>query len=84
VDVLGVGRFRNGAIHVCARLDQLALTPVPFCQHLGGGRAAQNARVNQAGESHAGDVAARAEDAFEIPNGLGSGDGISTCIDTCT
>ena len=80
VDVFWVGWLCDGAVHVCACFDQLAFAPVPLGQHLCRGRTAQNARVNQAGESHAGDVTARTKDAFEIPNGLGSGDSVSISV----
>lgn len=50
--------------------DQLGLAPVPRRQHLGRRGAAQDARVDQAGELDVRDVARGAEDAFKVPDGF--------------
>ena len=57
-------------VGVGAFLDEGALASVPLGEQLGRGRAAQDARVDKAGEADAGDVPRGAEDAFKIPDGL--------------
>lgn len=63
-----------GFCHDLARVggDQLPFALVPFRQDFRGGRAAQNARMDQACEAHTGDVARGAEDTFEIPDCFGA------------
>lgn len=68
----GLGRERDDAVQLVG-CDELALAPVPRLQDLGGRRAAEDARVDEAGELDARDVAGRAVDALEVPDGLGSG-----------
>lgn len=62
--VLWLGRQRDVAVHVAARRDEFCLALVPRLEDFGGGRAAQDAWVDEAGEAHAGDVAGGAEDAY--------------------
>lgn len=57
-------------VGVRALLNQGALAPVPLGEQLGRGGTAEDARVNEAGEADAGDVARGAEDAFKVPDGL--------------
>lgn len=78
VRVERLGRLGNDAVRGQVRRgDQFGLAPVPLGQDLGRRRAAQDARVDEAGEFDAGDVTGRAVDAFEIPDCLGSGGSVS-------
>lgn len=54
------------------RRDEFSFALVPFGEDLRGRRTTQNARVDEAGETDARDVAGRAEYTFEIPNGFGT------------
>lgn len=54
-----------------ARRNQVALAAVPLGQDLGGRSAAENSRVDQAGEADARDVSASAVDAVKVPDGFG-------------
>ncbi len=73
VHVGRVGRLGDNLARVrCgARRDEVALSAVPFSQHFWRRRTAQNTWVDQAGEAHAGDVAAGTVYAVKVPNGLG-------------
>lgn len=70
-------RQRNVPLSQWIRGNQLALAAVPFRQHLGRWRAAQDAGVDEAGELDVRDVPAGAVDAFEVPDGFGSAGGVS-------
>lgn len=54
---------RHGRDRVRVRGDELALALVPRREELRGGRGADETRVRDAGEAHAGDVAGRGVDA---------------------
>ena len=53
--------------------DELSFALVPLGEDFGAGCAAEDTRVDEAGEADARDVAGGAKDAFEVPNGFGSG-----------
>lgn len=53
--------------------DEVSFAFVPGGEDFGRGGAAENARVDEAAELDAGDVARCAENAFKVPDGLGSG-----------
>lgn len=74
VDIDRLGRLGDITIHVAASGDELAFAFVPEFEHFLGRSAAENAWVNEAGESNARDVARTAVYAFEVPDrfcGLG-------------
>ncbi len=60
--------------------DQLALARVPRVEDLGGGRAAENAWVDEPGELDVWDVPAGAVDAFKVPDGFGTGGVLTACF----
>jgi len=68
VDVLRIGRFGNGSAEMGVRGDELGFTRVPGVENFCAGCAAEDTRVDKACEADAGDVAAGAEDAFEVPD----------------
>ena len=68
--VLRIRRLSDGAVEVCMRGDELGFALVPRIENFGGGRAAQDARVDEPSEADAGDVARRAEYALEVPDGF--------------
>ena len=70
VHVGGVGGLCYIAVHVCALGDELVLAAVPFGEDFGGGSAAEDTRVDEAGEADVWDMSGRAEYAFEIPDGF--------------
>jgi hypothetical protein len=76
--ILRVRRLRNDAVEVRVRSNELALALVPCLEDLGGGRAAEDAGVDEACEADAGDVARRTEDAFKVPDGFCAGVGVSS------
>lgn len=71
VHVDGLRQMSHLAVGKLVSSHQLALALVPRGQHLGRGRATDDARVDQAGELDAGDVARGGVDAFEVPDGFG-------------
>ena len=72
VDVGRVRGLGHDTVERASR-DQFLFPLVPCCQHFMRRRAAQDARVDQAGESDVRNVTRGAEDAFEIPDGFGTG-----------
>lgn len=66
--------LRDVAVQPGIRRDQLRLAAVPLGQDLGGGRASQDARVDEAGEAHVRDMSRGAEDALKVPDGFGAVD----------
>jgi hypothetical protein len=58
---------------VATLADKLCFTIVPNLEDFMAGSAAKNARVDQTSEFDAWDVAGGAVDAFEVPDGFGSG-----------
>lgn len=74
VDGLRLGWFGNVPVEVGVGGDELGFAGVPSFEDGGGRCAAQDARVNEAGEADAGDVAGGAVYAFEVPNCLCSGE----------
>ena len=70
---LGVGQLGDDAVHVRAGVDEGLFAGVPGLEDGGRGRAAEDARVDEAGEFDAGDVPGGAVDAFEVPDGFCSG-----------
>jgi len=72
VDVLRKWRKRDGFVEVRVLGDEGAFAVIPGLEDFGGGRAAEDARVDEASELDAGDVAGGAVDAFEVPDGFGS------------
>jgi hypothetical protein len=58
---------------VRARFDQAAFALVPSCEDFGGGRAAEDAWVDETGEFDSWDVAGGAVDSFEVPDCFCSG-----------
>jgi len=73
VAALRQGRERDVAAGLQARVGgELALAAVPFREDGRGRRAAEDARVDEAGELDAGNVPRGAGDAFEIPDGFGA------------
>lgn len=71
VGVEGLGRLGDVALELVGG-DELALARVPGVEHVGRGRAAQDARVDQAGELDVRDVPGRGVDAFEVPDSFGA------------
>lgn len=57
MDVLWLRRERDVTIHVGTSGCKLALSPVPLFQNLMTRRTAEDTRVDEPGEAHAGDVA---------------------------
>ena len=55
--------------------DKFGFAGVPFGEDGGAGGAAEDARVDEAGEFEAGDMARGAVDAGEVPDGFGAGGG---------
>ena len=55
--------------------DELAFAGVPGVEDFGGGGAAEDSGVDEAGEFYAGDVAGGAVDSFEVPDCFGAGGG---------
>ena len=76
VDVLRLRGLRDDALQLRGR-DELGLAAVPLGQDLGAGGAAQDTRVNEAGEADVREVARGAEDAFEVPDGFRAVDRIN-------
>lgn len=72
VYVLCVRRLGDRAVEVRVCRDELAFALVPCLEDGGGGRAPEDAGVDEACEADAGDVARGAEDAFEVPNSFSS------------
>ena len=72
VDVLGLGRLGDDALEL-GRADELGFAAVPLGEDFGGGGAAEDAGVDEAGESQVRDVAGGAEDAFKVPNRFRTG-----------
>ena len=72
VHVLGLRRLGDDALEV-GRADEVGLAAVPLGEDLRRGRAAEDARVDEAGEAQVGDVAGGAEDAFKVPDCFGAG-----------
>lgn len=73
VHILGLrGLGDNAVVRVRARLDQLAFALVPEREDLCRGRAPEDPWVDEPSEPDAGDVARRAKDAFEVPDGFGA------------
>lgn len=70
VHVGGVGGLCYIAVHVCAFGDELVLAAIPFGEDFSGGSAAEDTRVDEAGEADVWDMSGRAEYAFEIPDGF--------------
>jgi hypothetical protein len=68
VNVDGLGRLGDNAVHSATGGDKLAFAPVPFGEDFGRGCAAQDARVDQAGEADVRDVPRGAEDSFKVPD----------------
>ena len=66
-------------MRVCAGFDELAFALVPGSEDLGAGCTAEDARVDEACETDAGDVATGAEDAFEVPDGFCARCRVSDC-----
>lgn len=76
VHVLRLGRLRDDAVEgVCT--DELAFALVPEGEDVGGGGAAEDAGVDEAGEADVRDVPRGAEDAFEVPDGFCAGLSVS-------
>ena len=67
---LGKGRVGQRGHAVGLGGDEVHLALVPHRQHLGVGQAADQTRVDEAGELDVGDVAAGGEEAVEVPDGL--------------
>lgn len=70
VHIFRLRRQRHFTVHVGACGDEFTFSPVPFLEDFLRGGAPEDARVDEASETDAGDVAGRAKDAFEIPDGL--------------
>ena len=70
VRILCVRRLCDIAAQVLVRFDELAFASVPGVEDFGGGSAPEDARVDEAGEADAGDVAGGAVNAFEVPDGF--------------
>jgi hypothetical protein len=69
-----VGQRRQGDLTVqLVGADELALARVPGGEDLGGRRAAEDARMDEAGELDVGDVARGAVDALKVPDCLCAG-----------
>lgn len=68
---LGQGRERNLPAGGVGR-DKLTLAAIPFCQYLCRRCTAQDTWVDEACEANMGDVAGRAKDALEVPDGFRS------------
>lgn len=71
IHLVGRLRYNLACVSLSTSSNQLSLSPVPFCENLCRGSAAQNARVNQTGEANTGNVSAAAVDAVKVPDGLG-------------
>ena len=78
VDVAGLGRLRDDAFEVGTVVtvvvvggDELGFAAVPLGENFRRGRAAQDARVDQAREADVGDVSRGGEDAFKVPDCFG-------------
>ena len=71
VDVLGLGRLRDDAFEF-GGADEVGFAAVPLGEDLGGGGTAEDAWVDEAGESEVRDVPRGAEDAFEVPDRFGA------------
>ncbi|KAG0924401.1 hypothetical protein G6F31_019127 [Rhizopus arrhizus] len=67
---LGRRRIRQRRHTVGIGIDQRLLAPVPGVQQLLVGQAADQSRMDQAGEIHARNMARRCEHAVEIPDGF--------------
>ncbi len=72
VDVLGLRGLGDDALEF-GGADEVGFAAVPFGEDLGRGSAAEDAWVDETGESQMGDVAGGAEDAFEVPDCFGAG-----------
>lgn len=68
VRALGQRRQRHVPIGQLGRGNELTLAAVPLGQHLGRGRTAEDAWVDEAGEFDVGQVAGGAVDAFKVPD----------------
>lgn len=71
VHALGLRRLRDDTREGGGR-DEFGFALVPFREDLGRRGAAEDAWVDEASESDAGDVSRRAEDAFKVPDCFGT------------
>lgn len=71
VHILGVWQLRHDAIKR-VRADKLALASVPLGEDGGARCTTQYTRMDQTGKAHMRDMSGGAEDAFKIPDRLGS------------
>lgn len=67
VDVLWLRRLRDDPFEL-GGADEVSFAAVPLREDLGGGGTAEDAWVDETWESEMGDMAGRAEDAFEVPD----------------
>lgn len=74
VGVDGLRRLGDVALELVSG-DELALARIPGLEHVGRGRAAQDARVDQARELDVRDVSRGGVDALEVPYSFGA-----TCV----
>lgn len=72
VDGLRVWWEGDHAGHVAACRDEFGFAFVPGFEDFGGGRAAQDAGMNEAGKADAGDMAGGAEYSLKVPDGFRS------------
>lgn len=82
--VLRLGRFGDIAAGRRIGGNQLAFSPVPFCENRCRGRAAHDARVDEAREAYVRDVSGRAEDALKVPYGLGPSEALMAVMTATT
>ena len=78
--ILRLGWLRNNALEG-RRGDEFAFAFVPVGENFGGRGAAEDARVDEAGEFDAGDVAGGAVDAFEVPDCFGAVGGVVSDVE---
>lgn len=67
VDVLGLRWLRDDTLEV-GGADEVGFAAVPLSEDLSGRSTAEDARVDETGESEMRDMAGGAEDAFKVPN----------------
>lgn len=77
VHVLWLRGLCDRAVEVRVCGYELCFARVPGREDGGGGRAAEDARMDEAGEADTWDVAGGTEYAFEVPDGFGAGEGVS-------
>lgn len=71
VDVLGLRRLRDDTFEF-GGANEVGFAAVPLSEDLGRWSTAEDARVDETGESEMRDMAGGAEDAFEVPDCFGA------------